>query len=70
MRSIQTTLVAVCMVTVLAACSNEPSAPEEAGVAVVGGWVRSNLDELPDSSGNCRSGYAVVNGRCVPIPEQ
>jgi hypothetical protein len=69
MRSSQTTLMAVCMITLLGACSNEPSAPEQPGVAVVGGIVRS-FDEDPDSSGNCRSGYMVIHGRCVPIPEQ
>ena len=52
----------------LIACADAPSAPharntraERLRVAPLGEI------EVPDSTGHCRSGYAVVNGRCEPV---
>jgi hypothetical protein len=60
-----------CSVAVLAGCASDvgtaPSAPSKARQDVRRTPTRPVRDGVPDSTGSCRAGYIVANGRCEPI---
>lgn len=66
MRGSRRAVAALIVVVGVSACANETTAPREpdANVSVFDG-VRLDDFEEPDSTGSCRSGYVVVNGRCM-----
>ena len=66
MRGSRQVVAALIVVVGVTACANETAAPREpdATLRVVDGLRLDDL-EAPDSSGSCRSGYVVVNGRCM-----
>lgn len=66
MRDSRCVATALIVVVGVSACASETTAPREpkATVSVFDG-ARLGDSEEPDSTGNCRSGYVVVNGRCM-----
>ena len=45
-------------------CADAPSAPNDARTESI--TVPLASDMAPDSTGACRGGYVVINGRCEP----
>jgi len=68
MRGRRRAVMALIAVVGVSACASEATAPREprAGVRSSAGVRLDNLEEDPDSLGNCRAGWVVANGRCVP----
>ena len=46
-------------------CTDAPSAPGEARTERLTVLPASDME--PDSTGSCRSGFAVIQGRCEPV---